>query len=187
MTGVRTAHGAFALAVLVLGSSVAAAQSLDPKSPAALAAGVNKGNVDNMTGAHYYYFWAGPGHFDIRLAFKDLGLYGNPLRQPLTFEFHDDDGTLLARDVIIAAGSVERFSTTGDLSKRERLRLSVIPKAGPVRLGGYYEIELIGAVELAGKPGATASVAPVDNSLIRNGGPALVRPGQRLINPAPPR
>jgi hypothetical protein len=187
MAPVTAGHGALTLALSIFCSTVAIAQSLDPKSPAALAAGVNKGNVDNMTGAHYYYFWAGPGHFDIRLSFKDLGLFGNPLRQPLNFEFYDDGGTLLARNVIVAAGPIERLSTTGDLTKHERIRLSVIPKAGAIRLGGYYEIEVTGSVELTGKPGATEGVAPVDNSLVRNGGTSLVRPGQRLIGPTPPR
>ena len=34
-------------------SSASFAQSLDAKKPAPLAAGVNKGNVDNIEGSHY--------------------------------------------------------------------------------------------------------------------------------------
>src|SRR5215470_10545863 len=71
--------------------SAANAQSLDPQQPAALAPGVNKGNVDSFKGAHYYYFWAGPGHFDVNMAFREMGLFGAPHRQSLSFDFYDDD------------------------------------------------------------------------------------------------
>jgi len=183
---------ALALAIGVTGSSASMAQSLDPEKPAPLAPGANKGNVDSMTGSHFYYFWAGPGHFDINLAFKDLGLYGNPLRQVLNFDFYNNDNKLMAHNAIVAAGRLERIATEGDLADRQRIRIAVVPQKGLIRLGGYYEIEVTGAVELTGKPGATANVKPVDSSLVRPGQPllnkdgtSLVRPGQPLLNQRP--
>src|SRR5689334_19088344 len=95
---VRRMPLAVALAIGLTASSASVAQSPDPARPAPLAPGVNKGNVDNMAGSHFYYFWAGPGHFNVKLAFKDLGLYGNPLRQALGFDFYGDDDKLLAHD-----------------------------------------------------------------------------------------
>jgi hypothetical protein len=177
---------ALALAIGLIASSASMAQSLDPEKPAPLAPGVNKGNVDSMVGAHFYYFWAGPGHFDIKLAFKDLGIYGNPLRQALSFDFYDDDAKLMAHNAIVAAGRLEHIATEGDLAGRQRIRIAVVPQKGLIRLGGYYEIELMGAVELAGKEGATANVAPVDNSLVKKGGTTLVQPGQPLLGPSQP-
>jgi hypothetical protein len=187
MCRTRVWRHAFVLMAGMLFAFTAAAQSLDANKPAPLAPGVNKGNVDNIAGSHFYYFYAGPGHFDIKLAFKDLGLFGNPLRQPLDFDFYDDDGKLIAHNAIVAAGTLEHLTTTGDLNNRARIRLAVVPKPGAIRLGGYYEIEVTGAVELAGRAGATAGVTPVDNALIKKGGQTLVTPGQRLVNPAPPR
>lgn len=178
---------AFLLTIVLALEPASFAQSLDPKQPAALAAGVNKGNVDNFTGAHYYYFWAGPGHFDIKLAFKDLGIFGAPLRQPLSFDFYDDNGKLMAHNAIVAEGPLERLTTNGDLDSRHRIRLAVVPEKGAVRLGGYYEIQVTGAIELPGRAGATAAITPVDNSLIKKGTTSLVGPSQRLINPAPSR
>ena len=176
---------ALALAMGLIAASASMAQSLDPDKPAPLAPGVNKGNVDSMIGSHFYYFWAGPGHFDIKLAFKDLGLYGNPLRQALTFDFYADDSRLMAHNAIVAAGRLERIATNGDLADRRRIRIAVVPQKGLIRLGGYYEIEVTGEVELPGKEGATANVAPVDSSLVKKDGTTLVRPGQPLLNQRP--
>jgi hypothetical protein len=169
-----------ALAILLglATSSAGEAQSLDPKQPAPLAAGVNKGNVDNITGSHYYFFFAGPGHFDVNMAFKDLGLFGNPYRQALSFDFYDDNAKLMSHNAIVAAGALAHLKTDGDLGSRQRIRLAIIPQQGPIRLGGYYEIEVTGAAEFAGKAGATAGVAPRDSSLVK-------KPGQVLVNPAP--
>ena len=159
------------------------AQSLNPQKPAALAAGVNKGNVDNMQGSHYYYFWAGPGHFDVSMAFKELGLFGNPHRQSLSFDFYDDDAKLLSHNAIASAASLERLAIKGDLNKRQRIRLAVIPQNGLIKLGGYYEIEVTGAAEFAGSAGATAGVTPQSSALVKPGSTTLVDPGNKPAGP----
>jgi hypothetical protein len=180
-----------AVLVTVLAASIASsvlhAQSVDPKTPAPLARGVNKGNVDNGVSGHYYYFWAGPGHFDVKMAFKDLGLWGKPLRQSLSFDFYNDQSELLAHNAIVSAATLQRIATVGDLDKRQKITLAVKPQAVPLRLGGYYEIEVTGAATFDGVEGATAGVTPKSSpSLIQNGGVQLVKPGTTLVGPGTP-
>jgi outer membrane protein OmpA-like peptidoglycan-associated protein len=174
--------------VLVIGALLAAgspceAQSLDPQKPAALAAGINKGNVDSMQGSHYYYFFAGPGHFDVNMAFKGLGLFGAPLRQALSFDFYDDDAKLLSHNAITSTADIERLAIKGDLDKQQRIRLAIIPQKGLIRLGGYYEIGVSGAAEFEGSAGATAGVTPQSSALVQHGSTTLVAPGTRLVGP----
>src|ERR1035438_191962 len=76
-----------AIALLLGNGSIWAAQSHDPNKPTPLGPGVNKGNVDNKeNGPNYYYFYAGPGPLDMKYAFKEMGVFGNPLRQSLSFD-----------------------------------------------------------------------------------------------------
>lgn len=174
----------FAMFAAAMTSSVSHAQSVDPTAPAPLAAGVNKGNVDNAVSGHYYYFWAGPGHFDIKMAFKELGMWGNPVRQSLSFDFYNDKAELLAHNAIVSAAALERLSTVGDLATRQRIKLAIRPQAGPIRLGGYYEIEVTGAATFDGVEGATAGVTPNGSApLLRNEGVQLVKPGTTLVGP----
>ena len=73
-----------ALTTFALLSGVSA-QSTDPNHPAPLGPGVNRGNVDNSGKGHTFYFYAGPGHIDVDMAFEEMGLFGAPLRlHPMT-------------------------------------------------------------------------------------------------------
>jgi hypothetical protein len=83
------------LAVLTLTSTWAQDSNKGKPVPVPLAPGVNKGNVDNIEGAKYFSFWAGPGPVKINMAFKDMGVFGNPLRQVMHFNIYTADGTLL--------------------------------------------------------------------------------------------
>ncbi len=139
------------------------AQSLDPKHPAPLAPGVNKGNVDNIAGPHYYYVTVGPGHFDVKMAFKEMGLFGNPVRQGLAFDFKNEKGEMVSHNGIVSQGRLERSSTTGDLPNSLKVILVLTADSAPVRKGGYYEVEITGAVHFDGKTPANA--APIDTSL----------------------
>jgi hypothetical protein len=177
-------HCGLALATLIMfiAGSVSHAQSLDPQQPAALGAGVNKGNVDSMSGDHYYYFWAGPGHIDVKMGFKEMGIFGAPLRQALNFDFFDESGKLLSHNAVVSLANVERITTSGDLSSRQKVILAVTPQKGLVRLGGYYEIEVTGAVAFDGPASATAGVTPKGTELVHPGGP-LLQPGGVLVQP----
>jgi hypothetical protein len=157
----------FIAMVAALSAGITAqAQSLDPKKPAPLGPGVNKGNVDNVEGSQYVYFYAGPGHIDVNLAFKELGVFGNPFRQTLSFDFYDDDAKLMSHNAIVSVGTLERLNTDGDLNKRQRIRLAIIPQQGAIRLGGYYEIQVIGAAAFDG-PTIGVGVTPKSSSLLR--------------------
>jgi len=157
----------FIAMVAALSAGMAAqAQSVDPKKPGPLGPGVNKGNVDNVQGSHYFYFYAGPGHIEVNLAFKELGVFGNPFRQTLSFDFYDDDAKLMSHNAIVSVGTLERLNTDGDLNKRQRIRLAIIPQQGAIRLGGYYEIQVIGAGAFDG-PTIGGGVTPKRSSLLR--------------------
>src|SRR5437899_1602922 len=88
----------FGVIVWLFAASICYGQSLDPHKPAPLGAGINKGNIDNFSGAHYYYFWAKLGHINVRMAFKEMGIFGAPLRQALNFDFLDESGKLLSHN-----------------------------------------------------------------------------------------
>ena len=79
-----------ALTTFALLSGVSA-QSTDPNHPAPLGPGVNRGNVDNSGKGHTFYFYAGPGHIDVDMAFEEMGLFGAPLRQTTTLRLRPND------------------------------------------------------------------------------------------------
>ncbi|WP_143271772.1 hypothetical protein [Bradyrhizobium mercantei] len=132
----------------------ASAQSTDPHRPAVLGLGVNRANITNDISGHYYTFMAGPGHVDVELAFKEMGVFGRPLRQHLNFDFWNVDGVRLSHIEVLSQGNVARRHTDADLPVRQRINLAVSTQWGAIKVGGYYEIELKGAVEAAAPVGA---------------------------------
>src|SRR5580704_1504808 len=171
------------VAGLLLGSyAICVAQSHDPKIPTPLGPGINKGNVDNkQNGPNYYYFYAGPGHVDLHYAFKEMGVFGNPMKQALSFDLYDENNNLISHDAIVAVEKMENLSRPGDLASRHKLLLRVISPDTALRLGGYYEIEATGAATFDGKA-TGAQVKPEDTALYHPGGP-LATPGGPLSNP----
>src|ERR1700685_1658073 len=96
--------------VLILATMQAVhAQSHDPKSPTPLGPGVNKGNVDNVTGAVYYSFEGGPGRVTMNFGFKSLGIFGNPLKESLSFDIYEN-GKFLSHSVIVSTDKMERIA-----------------------------------------------------------------------------
>jgi outer membrane protein OmpA-like peptidoglycan-associated protein len=158
-------------------------QPFDPQKPAALGSGVNKGNVDNVTGAHYYYFWAGPGHIDMKMAFKEMGVLGNPFQQALTFDFYGEDGKLISHNAVVSKANLARVTNSGDLGSRHKIVLAVVPQKAIVKLGGYYEIEVTGAATFDGSASASTGVTPQNTALIQNSGIQLSNSGTELYKP----
>jgi hypothetical protein len=186
MSGIlRRLKSGFCVIVWLFAASICYGQSLDLHKPAPLAAGINKGNIDNFSGAHYYYFWAEPGHINVRMAFKEMGIYGAPLRQALNFDFLDESGQLLSHNAIVSAADMEQITTNGDFGSRQKLVLAITPQKGLVRLGGYYEVEITGTATLEGSAGATAGVKPKSTELVHPG-VQLIQPGRQLIQPGTP-
>jgi hypothetical protein len=158
-------------------ASVGHGQSLDPHKPAPLGAGINKGNIENFSGAHYYYFWAEPGHIDIRMAFKEMGMWGASLRQALNFDFFDESGKLLSHNAVASAANLEQITTKGDFDSRRKVVLVITAQKGLVRLGGYYEVEITGTAVFDGSAGATAGVRPKSSEPLLPGGSVNLLPG----------
>ncbi|QOZ31855.1 hypothetical protein [Bradyrhizobium sp. CCBAU 53421] len=135
------------------------AQSTDPHHPTVLGAGVNRANITNDVRGHYYAFMAGPGHVDVELAFKEMGVFGRPLPQHLNFDFWNADGVRLSHIEVLSQGNVVRRHTDADLPARQRINLAVSTQWGAIKVGGYYEVELKGAVEAAAPVGADVKPA----------------------------
>jgi outer membrane protein OmpA-like peptidoglycan-associated protein len=171
--------------VLLLGSCfVCAGQSHDPNKPTALGPGVNKGNIDNMqNGPNYYYFLAGPGHVDLHYAFHEMGVFGNPLRQVLNFDVLDEKGKVISHDAIQSMGKLERLTQAGNVTSPVKLVIRLTSPDALVRLGGYYEIEVVGAARFEGKT-TGGNIKPVDTSLVRPGSVALTTGPVSLSGPA---
>jgi outer membrane protein OmpA-like peptidoglycan-associated protein len=168
-------------AALVLIAMPGHAQSHDPKSPTPLGPGVNKGNVDNITGAVYYSFLAGPGHVSMNFGFKSLGLFGNPLKESLSFDIYEN-GKFLSDSPVVSTDKLERITLSGDLVTPRQFTIYVIPPAGAIRLGGYYEIEMTGAVHFGAAKATGEGAKPVDTRLVQQTGVALTNGPVALTN-----
>jgi outer membrane protein OmpA-like peptidoglycan-associated protein len=167
---------------LLLGSGpFCSAQSHDPNKPTPLGPGVNKGNIDNKDGPYYYYFVGGPGHVDVNYAFHEMGVFGNPFKQVLNFDVINDKNTLISHDAVQSVGKLERFTQPGNLDSPVRLVIRVTSPDAPIRLGGYYEIEVTGAVKFEGK--ATGANAKPEDTSLYHPGTALTGPPTALTGP----
>ena len=170
-SGTETSRAILAFSLLFGMHAIGSAQSHDLKNPTALGPGVNKGNVDNKeNGPNYYYFYAGPGHVELHYAFKEMGVFGNPLKQALSFDLYDENNKLIVHNAVVSVENMEKLSQPGDLGSRQKLILRVISPDTALRLGGYYEIEATGAVAFEGKA-TGANAKPVDTALYHPAGP----------------
>jgi outer membrane protein OmpA-like peptidoglycan-associated protein len=156
------------------------AQSHDPKSPTPLGPGVNKGNVDNVTGPVYYSFQGGPGRVTMNFGFKSLGVFGNPLKESLSFDIYEN-GKFLSHSVIVSTDKMERIAPAGDLLTPRLFTVYVIPQEAAIRMGGYYEIEITGAVAFGAAKTTGEGAKPVDTRLT-NGPVALTNGPVALTN-----
>jgi hypothetical protein len=145
-----------------------------------LAAGVNKANIESSDGTRRYFFWAGPGHVRVGLAFKEMGVFGAPLRQALSFDFLDERGQILGHKSVVSESSLERTEISGDFANRQKLIIAVAPQSGLVQMGGYYEIAVTGAADFDTSAPDTANVVPKDTRLIKQTGVPLAKNNQSL-------
>lgn len=139
----KTLMVAFCLTV-----TCAAAQSLKPQDPAPLQPGVNSGIVDNFVGPHYWYFFGGPGEVRVVVRFKSMGLFGNPMRTPLTATLYDEGRTWHVTKVVTSEKDMAEQTFTGKLDKKLKTFISIAaPSDALVRTGGAYEVEATGTVQ----------------------------------------
>ena len=137
------------LAFALFTVSSVSAQSLQPNSPAPLQAGINASQTDNFTGAHYWYFYAGPGPVTVHCEFMGGGLLGAAMKAPLTFTFTDAARTWTYSKPLVSgsAANIAETTFTGTFKTRTQVVVTVSPVVGGlVRTGGQYQISVSGAV-----------------------------------------
>jgi len=159
-----------ALSVLSIGLAQADDNAGKPV-PVPLAPGINKGNVDNISGPRYFSFWAGPGPVTIHMAFKDMGLFGNPLRQVMHFNVYSADGKLLTPLQVQSIDKLERLDSPGVIPVRTQYVIEVKAQDATIRMGGYYELSVTGAVDFGTAKNTSQNTQPIDTSLYHPVGP----------------
>jgi outer membrane protein OmpA-like peptidoglycan-associated protein len=173
------------LLILLLTTSIVWAQSHDAAHPTPLAPGLNKGNVDSIVGPNYYYFFAGPGHWEVHLTFHEMGLLGNPYRQLCNFDFINAHN-VTSHMQIVSQGNTAKLDNSGDFTDRQRMVLKVSGQGNLIRMGGYYEVTITGAVSFEGKAGSSAGVqAAQTESLVHNVGPLVQSSGPLVKSSGP--
>ncbi len=149
--------------------SAASAQSLSINAPAPLQAGINESQTDNFTGAHYWYFYGGPGKVTVRCVFKGAGILGASMSAPLTFTLSDAAGTWHTSGKLVSGSTADERQVTfpGTLKSRTKIIVTVAPIAGGlVRTGGTYDISVSGAVAY----GAKKSGDPIVGTMMQMSG-----------------
>jgi hypothetical protein len=140
----------FQLPALLLGATMPVfAQSIDPKHPAPLQAGMNTASCDSNVGAHYWYFFAEPGSFSGAIARRDAtgpGVRAN-LGSGIAFAPKLQYSVLTHKDV----GGVTNFS--GSVKSRDKVVIMIDPGApGLLRATCSYEVHVSGNVSFGDLP-----------------------------------
>ena len=117
----------------------------------------------------------------MNFGYKSLGVFGNPLKESLGFDIYEN-GKFLSHSVIVSTDKLERIAPAGDLASPREFTIYVIPQPGTIRLGGYFEIEITGAVKFGGAKAAGDGVQPVDTRLVQQTGVALTNGPVALTN-----
>jgi hypothetical protein len=150
-------------ALLLSGSSdKLAAQSLDIKRPTPIVQGQNRGTLDNMVGAQYWYFKYHPGDCKVTLHYTSMALFGNPQTTTVNVVLHGPKGEIFLQRAITSNGREAqvdmpaKFTTSGTMT----IELKTAGMA-LVRAGGDYSISVTGTgVDLAGGAASAAAAPP---------------------------
>jgi hypothetical protein len=135
-------------AVLLGSASVAGAQSLDSKHPAALAAGENTGTVDSMVGPQFWQFQSKAGKASIIVQFASMGLFGNSTAATIQIVLHDGAGKVFGSESITSNGKPVQVKWPGTFGKPGTVIVEVRPPMSSlVRTGGDYSVTVTGAVD----------------------------------------
>jgi hypothetical protein len=138
------------LAAFFVFTTIATAQSLDPRNPAPLQQGENSGTVDNFVGSNYFYLTGGPGSVTVSVSYSSMSLLGNAQRSSLNIELSDDKRSWVERRTISSMKQSSSTTMVGNLKVPTKLILSIIPPSGGlVRAGGDYTVTATGAVKFA--------------------------------------
>jgi hypothetical protein len=144
------------LAITLLITVCASAQSLKPEDPYPLKDGINRGTSDSLVGTHYWYFYAVPGSSTVKVRLKTpTTLYGAQMKTTLTVTLTDAKRTWRSTKLLNATTNGSEISFTADkVAKRQTIVVAVAPpNQNLLRMGGDYEIEVTGNAEFNGETG----------------------------------
>jgi hypothetical protein len=138
-------------AVVVLGVSALAAQSLDPKNPTPLQSGVNASNIDAFMTPHYWTFVAKKGTVKINVTFRAQSILGAQLRTQIAFNIYNAaTPDKKFTKVVESTGREVTEVIEGPSEADHQMVIEVVPPKAIVRAGGDYQIQAVQGVELAG-------------------------------------
>lgn len=150
-----------AVAMTVLAAPLMPAQSLDPKRPSPLEAGVNASNIDAFMTPHYWTFLAEKGDIKISLTFRAQSILGAQLRTTIGFNIYDikSPDKKFFKPVESSGERVTQI-VEGPSEAEHQMVIEVVPPKALVRAGGDYQIEGVKGVKfLGGSPAPSGSAA----------------------------
>jgi hypothetical protein len=117
------------------------------KSPAPLRAGTNHATVDSSAGAHYWFFYAEPGHFQLRFNYEVAreGISGHPAAGAI-FAPKTPGSVIKYKD--LRGGTI----WDGEVKQRTRVVIEVDPKKSPRgRQRSDYTLSATGNISFGSK------------------------------------
>ena len=117
------------------------------------------------------YAYNGTGKTRLSMAFKDMGVFGNPLRQVMHFNIYSADGKLLSPYSVESVDKLEHLSVPGKIPARTQYVIEVKAQDATIRMGGYYELSVTGAVDFGDVKNTSQKARPIDTSLTHPVGP----------------
>jgi hypothetical protein len=138
------------------------AQSLDAKKPTPLAAGENRGTVDNMVGPQFWSFKYKKGEARITVRFTSMGLLGNAQATTVNVLLKNSEGQVFKQAPITSNGREVSMDFPGTFGGPGTAILEIRPTGNAlVRAGGDYSITLSGSgIDLAAGAAAAAAAPP---------------------------
>jgi len=148
---------------LMAAAALASAQSLNPKEPTPLAAGMNKGTVDSMVGPQYWSFKYKKGSGKIAVTFTSMGLFGNPTSATIQVVFHDVNGQVIDTRAVNSSGKPFTLEMPGTFKSPGTMVIELRPPGNSlVRTGGDYTLTASGdAIDFS-----TQAAGPVKDRII---------------------
>jgi hypothetical protein len=129
-----------------------AAQSLNPKAPAPLAAGQNHGTVDTMVGPQYWTFKYKKGAAKISISFNSMALFGNPQKATMEVILRGPNGQVIQTKSVTSTGPAAQLEMPGTFSGPGTAVIELRPAGSTlVRGGGDYTLTVSGdGIDYAG-------------------------------------
>jgi hypothetical protein len=133
-------------------TAACAAQSLNPKAPAPLAAGPNRGTVDTMVGPQYWTFKYKKGAAKISINFNSMALFGNPQKATMEVVLRGSNGQVIQTKSVTSSGPAAQLEMPGTFAGPGAAVIELRPAGSTlVRGGGDYTLTVSGdGIDYAG-------------------------------------